>query len=83
MLVFRSGAWRTVQVVLSDPLLTEGHRREAASMIAAKMDKGASLTAATAEAEKTLYLRLYPGLKSCAGSTTVSVLREEHGAPKN
>jgi hypothetical protein len=73
MLVFRGGAWRNVQVVLSDPLFTEGHRREAASMIAAGMDKGASLVAATAAAEKALYLRLYPDL----------AIREEHGPPKN
>ena len=73
MLVFRSGAWRNVQVVLSDPLFTEGHRREAASMIAASMDKGASLVAATAAAENALYLRLYPDL----------AIREEHGRPEN
>jgi hypothetical protein len=73
MLVFRSGSWRNVQVVLSDPLFTEGHRREAASMIAASMDKGASLVAATAAAENALYLRLYPDL----------AIREEHSTPEN
>lgn len=73
MLVFRSGGWRNVQVVLSDPLFTEGHRREAASMIAASMDKGASLVAATAAAENALYLRLYPDL----------AIREEHSTPEN
>lgn len=36
-------------------------------MIAAKMDKGASLAAATAEAEKGLYLRLYPELRCSVG----------------
>ena len=73
MLVFHSGAWSDIQVSLSDPIFTEGHRREAASMIASYMKKGISLVAATAEAEKTLYLRLYSGL----------VMRKEHGTPEN
>jgi hydroxymethylpyrimidine/phosphomethylpyrimidine kinase len=73
MLVFRSGSWRNVQVVLSDPLFTDGHRREAASIIAARMGKGASLVAATAAAEQVLYSSLYAEL----------VTREEHGPPEN
>jgi hypothetical protein len=73
MLVFRSGVWRNVDVALSDPIFTEGHRREAAAMIATAMERGISLVAAIAEAEKTLYLRLYSGL----------VMRKEHSTPEN
>jgi hypothetical protein len=62
MLVFRSGTWTTTPVVLSDPIFTEGHRREIASIIASRMEKGDSLVAATAAAEQALYLRLYGGL---------------------
>ena len=73
MLVFRSGLWRSVEVSLSDPIFTDAHRREAAAMIASYMEAGVSLVAATAEAEKILYLRLYKGL----------VMRKEHCTPKN
>jgi hydroxymethylpyrimidine/phosphomethylpyrimidine kinase len=73
MLVFRKGTWYTVDVHLSDPLLTEGHKRTAASIIASRLEKGSSMIAATAAAEKTLYLQIYSGLLS----------REEHGPPKN
>ena len=73
MLVFRSGIWRSVDVPLSDPIFTEGHRREAASMIASSMEGGSSSVTAIAEAEKVLYLRLYKGL----------VVRKEHCAPKD
>jgi hypothetical protein len=72
MLVFRSGAWRSVQVVLSDPLLTEDHKRYAASIIASRLEKGDSLHSATVEAEKSVYLRIYRDLR---------VSREEHRAP--
>ena len=73
MLVFRNGTWKTVEVELSDPILTEGHRLEAAALIASRMEKGDSLVSATAEAEKVLYNRLYPQLVS----------REQHRTPKN
>jgi len=73
MLVFRSGIWRSVDISLSDPIFTESHRREAAAMIASSMEGGISLVAATAAAEKILYLRLYKGL----------VMRKEHCTPKN
>ena len=72
MLVFRSGTWKTIPVVFSDPMFTEGHRREAAAIIASRVEKGGSLVAATAEAEKTLYLRLYqqvPKLSTPKGGT--------------
>ena len=62
MLVFRAGAWTEIDVVLSDPIFTEGHRREIAAIIASRMEKGDSLTAATAAAEQAMYLRLYGGL---------------------
>ena len=74
MLVFRNGSWRSVQVVLSDPLFTKSHKRRAASMIASRMDKGDSLHSATLEAEKTLYLRIYDDLH---------VSREEHSTPQD
>jgi hypothetical protein len=73
MLVFRSGSWKTVQVNLSDPIFTEAHRREAAAMVGTRIIKGISLAAATAEAEKILYMRLYPEL----------VMRKEHSTPEN
>jgi len=73
MLVFRNGTWKKVEVKLSDPIFTEGHRREAAALIASRTEKGDSLVSATAEAEKVLYGRLYPNLVS----------REQHGSPKN
>jgi hypothetical protein len=73
MLVFRNGTWKTVDVALSDPILTEDHRREASALIASRMEKGDSLVSATAEAEKMLYGRLYPDLVS----------REQHRSPKD
>jgi len=73
MLVFHSGIWHDVPVAFSDPIFTEGHHREAASMIAERVAKGACFADATAFAEKSLYLRLYPQL----------VVRKEHGAPQN
>lgn len=73
MLVFRNATWKTVNVALSDPLFTEGHRREAAALIASRMEKCDSLVSATSEAEKALYKRLYSQLVS----------REQHGTPKN
>ena len=73
MLVFRSGSWTDIPVNLSDPLFTEGHRREAAALIGTRLAGGVSLAAATAEAEKILYMRLYPEL----------VMRKEHGTPEN
>lgn len=72
MLVFRNSLWRSVPVILSDPIFTQGHKQEMAASIASQMDAGISLVSATAEAEKTLYMRLY-GL----------VLRKEHSRPEN
>lgn len=59
MLAFRGGVWASVNVALSDPLFSEGHRREAAAIIATEMKKGLSVQAATAEAERILYKRLF------------------------
>jgi hypothetical protein len=73
MLVFRNGNWKSIEVALSDPILTQGHRQEAAAFIASRMERGYSLVSATADAEKMLYTRLYPELFS----------REQHSAPKN
>lgn len=71
MLVFRSGQWHDIDVNLSDPIFTEGHRREAAAMMASLIEKGVSLVSARAEAEKTLYSRMY------------SILRKEHCSPED
>ena len=71
MLVFHSGQWLDIPVKVSDPIFTDGHRREMATMIAAKAN--ISYEAAAAAAEKVLYMRLCRGL----------VPREEHGSPKN
>ena len=62
MLVFRAGVWIIIDVVLSDPIFTDGHHREIAAIIASRMEKGDSLVAATAAAEQAIYLRLYGGL---------------------
>lgn len=59
MLSFRGGAWSSVNVALSDPLFSEAHRREAAAIVATGMKKGLSVQAATAEAERILYERLF------------------------
>jgi len=73
MLVFRSASWHSIEVNLSDPLFTDAHRREAAAMIVTSVQRGISLAAARADAEKILYMRLYDSL----------VMRKEHGAPEN
>ena len=73
MLVFRKGVWRAVEIVLTDPLFSEAHRMEAASIAVTAMEKGLSVQAATAEAERILYGRLFPGL----------VPREQHGSPQH
>jgi hypothetical protein len=46
---------------------------EAASIVATEMEKGLSVQAAIAEAERILYGRLFPGL----------VAREQHGSPQH
>ena len=71
MLVFRDGKWLDVPINLSDPLFTEGHRREMATMIAARLES-TPYALALAEAEKTIYMRLF-GL----------VPRKEHSGPKD
>ena len=71
MLVFRNGKWLDVPVSLSDPIFTEGHRREMATMIAGRIES-TSYAVALAEAEKAMYLRLF-GL----------VPRKEHSGPKD
>ena len=73
MYAFRNGTWRHVNIALSDPLFSEEHRREAAAIVATKMEKGVSLQASTAEAEKILYSKLFPRLVS----------GKQHGAPEN
>ena len=73
MLSFRSGTWALVNVALTDPLFSEGHLLQAAAIIATEMKKGLSVQAATAEAERILYERIYGTL----------VPREQHGSPKN
>jgi hypothetical protein len=62
MLVFRKGTWLTIEVPTTDPLCSEAHRQELAASTAMYMEKGLSMQAASAEAERILYERLYPGL---------------------
>jgi len=62
MLSFRGGVWSTVNVALSDPLFSEVHRLQAAAIVATAVQKGLSVQAATAEAERILYERLFPKL---------------------
>ena len=59
MLMFRGGVWSSVNIVLSDPLFSEGHLLQAAASVATGVKKGLSVQAATAEAERMLYKRLY------------------------
>ena len=59
MFSFRNGVWRSVNVILSDPIFSEEHRLQAAAIAATAMEKGLSLQAATSEAERILYERLY------------------------
>ena len=73
MLSFRGGVWRTVNVVLSDPIFSEEHRLQAAAIAATAQQKGLSVQASTAEAERVLYERLYGGL----------VPRKQHGSPQD
>lgn len=69
MLVFRNGRWLDVPVNVSDPIFTEGHRREMASMIASRVESR-SYASALADAEKVLYERLYSLGKSMAAQST-------------
>ena len=71
MLTFRNGVWRSVNVVLTDPLFSEAHRLQAAAIVATGMKNGLSVQAATAEAERILYERIF------------LVPREQHRAPKH
>jgi hypothetical protein len=59
MLTFRSGVWSVVNVALSDPLFSEAHRLQAAAIVATGIKNGLSVQAATAEAERILYERLF------------------------
>lgn len=47
---------------------------EAASIAASAMEKGLSVQAATAEAERILYGRLFPGLSSCGKRYNTTVV---------
>jgi hypothetical protein len=66
MLIFRRGKWHAIQILLSDPMLTEGHKWTAAALVANGLVKGASVETATAAAEKTLYEKIY-GAKNLSG----------------
>jgi len=59
MYSFRNGVWRSVNVILTDPIFSEEHRLQAAAIAATEMEKGLSLQAATSEAERILYEKLY------------------------
>ena len=69
MLVFRNGKWLDVPVNVSDPIFTEGHRREMATIIASRVESS-SYASALAEAEKVLYQRLYSLGNSMAAQST-------------
>jgi hypothetical protein len=47
-------------------MLTEGHKRTAAALVANDLVKGASFEAATAAAEKTMYEKIY-AVKNLSG----------------
>jgi hypothetical protein len=72
MLTFRSGVWRSLSIAFTDPLFSEEHRLQAAAIAATAVQNGLSVQAATSEAERRIYERLYN-----------LVSREQHGAPKN
>jgi hypothetical protein len=58
--VFSRGRWVSIDVTpFSDPALTEGQRRFAASVVAAEIGGGASEEAAVQTAEKRLYARIF------------------------
>jgi hypothetical protein len=69
MLVFRNGKWLDVPVNVSDPIFTEGHRREMATMIASRVESS-SYASALAEAEKLIYGRLYSLGNNMAAQST-------------
>jgi hypothetical protein len=71
MLTFRDGVWSNVDIVLWDPIFSEEHRLQAAAIVATGIKNGLSVQAATAEAERILYERMY------------LISREQHGAPKD
>jgi 2,3-bisphosphoglycerate-independent phosphoglycerate mutase len=52
-----------VNVILTDPIFSEEHRLQAAAIAATAMEKGLSLQAATSEAERILYEKLYSASK--------------------
>ena len=69
MLVFRNGKWLDVPVNVSDPIFTEGHMREMATIIASRVESS-SYASALAEAEKVLYERLYSLGNNMAAQST-------------
>jgi len=71
MLVFRKGTWHTVELSLSDPMLTQGHLATAAAVAVNHIVKGASLEAAVAAAEKIMYNEI------------LGISREQHNSPEN
>lgn len=73
MLSFRNGTWSTIPCGVSDVLFSEEHKLQAAAIIATKLQKGLTLQASTAEAERILYQRIFPGL----------VFRKEHSSPQD
>jgi hypothetical protein len=73
MLSFRNGTWSRVPCEVSDVLFSEEHKLQAAAIIATNLQKGLSQKASTAEAERILYQRLFPGL----------VFGKEHSTPKD
>jgi hypothetical protein len=64
MLVFRRGAWLTVDTTFlaADPGLTEGQRRIGAAVAANAGVRGQPKATAEAVAEQAVYAAAYPGL---------------------
>ena len=74
MLVFRNGTWTDIPITFTDPAFSTATKRRFAAIVATQTAKGTSVEAATAAAEKAIYLEMYPDLR---------ISREEHNSPKH
>jgi hypothetical protein len=90
MLVFRKGAWMTVDTsFLADPGLSDGQRRIGAAVAATHLARGRSTAAAAAiavaAAEKAVYAAAYPGLDFCEAPSPSQnrIAGKQHHAPQH
>ncbi len=83
MLVFLRGQWHDIALPFSDPILTEGHKRWAAAVVARHLAAGHSQREATDLAEKALFERMYGSDSGSGSSGSSGVSRKQHNAPKN